>query len=85
MLAVIIPELVLPNQQVASVRVSPWLEPLPVTAGQESRAKALGLLSIAPSQCFITGKEIYGLYRIKKKNRMEMNNCQLIWLNFIHC
>lgn len=27
-LAVIIPELVIPNQQVASVRVSPWLRPL---------------------------------------------------------
>lgn len=46
-LAVIIPELVLPNQQVASVRVSPWLQPLSVTlAPGDTGPRPLGLSAI---------------------------------------
>ena len=46
-LAVIIPELVMPNQQVASVRVSPWLQPLSVTSAPgDTGPRPVGLSAI---------------------------------------
>lgn len=70
----IIPELVMPNQQVASVQVSHWLQPLSVMLAPGDTGSRLSVLSATPN--VLTQEWKFIRSNVWKENpRMEMNTC----------